>query len=63
MLVGALSPVTCVSGLSKKLNMVLNVHKNHKAYFLGWGQGLGRRGYGGGGQVNCIPIATLSPLE
>ena len=50
--------------------MVLNVHRNHKAYF-----GTGRRGWGGGGgggggkatgvgeEGDYIPIATLSPPE
>ena len=47
-----------------KVNMVLNVHRNHKAY-----KGLtGRTGYGvsvegGGGEGDYIPIATLSPPE
>ena len=45
---------------SPLVNMVLNVHRNHKAY-----QG---RGEGGGGMAveeegDYIPIATLSPPE
>ena len=46
--------------------MVLNVHRNHKAYY-----GLGEGGVGGGGdgsmevggEGDYIPIATLSPPE
>ena len=34
--------------------MVLNVYRNHKAY---WGRGIG----GGGEEGDDIPIATLSP--
>ena len=44
----------------KLVNMVLNVHRNHKAY---WGREEGGRGYGGGGEGDYIPIATLSPPE
>ena len=41
--------------------MVLNVHKNHKAY---QGRGEGRvRGNGGGEEKDYIPIATLSQPE
>ena len=45
----------------KYVNMVFNVHRNHKAY---WGRGEG--GGGGmevGGEGDYIPIATLSPAE
>ena len=39
--------------------MVLNVHRNQKAY---QGRGEGGRGYGGGGRGRLYtPIATLSP--
>ena len=38
------------------VNMVLNVHRSHKAY-RGWGEG---EGYGGGGRGS---YATLSPPE
>ena len=54
--------------------MVLNVHRNHKAYY-GRGEG-GGGGYGGGrgeevgggggmevGEENYIPVAALSPPE
>ena len=50
------------------VNIVLNVHRNHKAY-QGRGQGGGGgRGFGGGGggggeAGDYIPIATLSPPE
>ena len=49
----------------KLVNMVLNVHRNRKAY---WGRGeRGGEWYGGGegwvGEGNYIPIATLSPPE
>ena len=43
--------------------MVLNVHRNHKAYY---GRGEGGGGIGGlevGGEGDYIPIATLSPPE
>ena len=45
--------------------MVLNVHRNHKAY---QGRGDGGGGGGGGGmevgeEEDYIPIATLSPPE
>ena len=42
--------------------MVLNVHRNRTAY-QEWGGGGGEAGYGGGGEVDYIPIATLSPPE
>ena len=38
--------------------MVLNVHRNHKAY-----SGLGEGGMAVGGEGDYIPIATLSPPE
>ena len=41
-----------------KVNMVLNVHRNHEAYYLGTGRMWGR-GYGGGEERDYIPIATL----
>ena len=41
--------------------MVLNVHRKHKAYYRTGEKG--GRGYGGGGEVDYIPIATLSPPE
>ena len=40
--------------------MVLNVHRNDKAY-QGLGKGVGEGAMDGGGA--CIPIATLSPPE
>ena len=40
--------------------MVLNVHKNHKAY---WGRGDGEGGTEVGGEGDYIPIATLLPPE
>ena len=40
--------------------MVLNVHRNHKAY---QGRGEGEGGREEGGEVDYIPIATLSTLE
>ena len=49
------------AGIVSKVNMVLNVHRNHKSY---WGRGEG--GEGGmevGEEGDYIPIATLSPLE
>ena len=52
------------AGIISKVNMVLNVHRNHKAY---WGRGEGGEGGEGGIEVgeegDYIPIATLSPLE
>ena len=42
--------------------MVLNIHTNHKAY-LGRGDGGGGVGTEVGGEVDYIPIATLSPPE
>ena len=41
--------------------MVLNVHKNRKAY-QGRGEGE-ERGFEVGGEGDYIPIATLSPPE
>ena len=45
---------------------MLNVHRNHQAYY-GRGEGVcvwgGGGGYGGGGEVDYIPISTLSPPE
>ena len=44
---------------SKSVNMVLNVHRNHQAFY-----GRGEGGGGGmevGGEGDYIPIATLSP--
>ena len=41
------------------INVVLNVHRNHKAYY-GRGEG-GKRGMEVGGEGDYIPIATLSP--
>ena len=38
------------------LNMVLNIHRNHKAY---QGRGDGGRGYGGGGGVGGIIYLSL----
>ena len=52
---------TDASSVSKLVNMVLNVHRNHKAY-----QGRGEWGKGGmevGDEGEYIPIATLSPPE
>ena len=47
-----------------EVNMVLNVHRNHKAYQEGGGGGEGVwRVGGGGGNGEFIPIATLSPPE
>ena len=43
------------------VNMVLNVHRNHKAYW-GWGEG-GEGSMEVGGKRQYIPIATLSPPE
>ena len=37
---------------TEEVNMVLNIHKSHKAY---WG--------GGGGEGDYMPITTLSPPE
>ena len=45
---------------TKTKNMVLNVHRNHKAYH---GRGEGGMEVGGGGEGDYIPIATLSPPE
>ena len=45
----------------KQVNVVFNVHRNHKAY-----QGRGEGGKGGmevGAEGEYIPIATLSPPE
>ena len=42
--------------------MVLNVHRNHKAYY-GREEGGGEGGRGGGEEVDYIHIATLSPPE
>ena len=44
---------------ASQANMVLNVHKNHKAY-LRWGEGGMEVG---GGEGDYIPITTLSPPE
>ena len=41
--------------------MVLNVHRNHKAYY-GWGE-WGERGMEVGEEEEYIPIAILSPPE
>ena len=42
------------------VDMVLNVHRNHKAYHSrDGGKGVWR--WGGGGEGDYIPIATLSP--
>ena len=46
------------AGIVSKVNMVLNVHRNHKAY---WGRGEGGMEVEEDGDY--IPIATLSPLE
>ena len=48
--------------------MVLNVHRNHKAYYgrgkgREWGMEVGGGGGGRGEEINYIPIATLSPPE
>ena len=44
-----------------EVNMVLNVHRNHKAY---WGQGeVGKWDMEAGGEGDYIPIITLSPSE
>ena len=43
--------------------MVLNVHRNLKAYYGRGEGGVGGGGYGGGGEVDYIPISTLSPPE
>ena len=46
---------------STEVNMVLNVHRNHKAY---WGRGEGGEGsMKVGEEGDYIPIATLSPPE
>ena len=48
------------------INMVLNVHRNHKAYYgrgEGWGRGGGGEGIEVGEEGDYIPIATLSSLE
>ena len=42
--------------------MVLNVHRNHKAYQLGTGR-RGEEGVEVGEEGDYIPIATLSPPE
>ena len=44
-----------------KVNMVLNAHRNHKAY-QGRGEG-GEGGMGVGEEGDYIPIATLSPPD
>ena len=50
-----------VTQKAKYVNMVLNVHINHKAY---QGRGDGGMGYGDGEEeADYIPIATLSPPE
>ena len=49
---------SCISPLFAVVNIVLNVHKNCKAY---WGRG--GRWYGGRGEGDYIHIATLSPPE
>ena len=41
------------------VNMVLNVHRNHKAY-EGRGEG-GEKVWRWGGEGDYVPIATLSP--
>ena len=47
-----------------EVNMVLNVHRNHKAYQEGGGgEGVWRVGAEGGEDGEFIPIATLSPPE
>ena len=38
-----------------KVNMVLNIHRNPK------GGEKGGKGWGGGGEGDYVPIATLSP--
>ena len=40
--------------------MVLNVHRNNKAY---QGLGEGGKGYEGGEEGDYIPVSTLSPPE
>ena len=51
--------------LSKWINMVLNDHRNHKAYrWGGWGGGVRGMAVGGEGDYKYnIPIATLSSQE
>ena len=64
---GSTTDPECTSVIFK-VNMVLNVHRNHKAYILKFSKdgerGVwtgGGRGRGGGGRL-YTPIATLSPL-
>ena len=45
---------------SKHVNMVLNVYRNHKAYYYIRDRETGGRGYGGGGRGR---LYTLSPPE
>ena len=42
--------------------MILNVHRNHNAYY-GWGEEGGGRGMEVGDEGDYVPIAILSPLE
>ena len=50
-----------ISIRSKKVNMVLNVHRSHKAYY-GRGEGV-EGGVEAGGEGDYRSIATLSPPE
>ena len=43
--------------------MILNVHRNHKAYQGRGEEEEGGMGGGGGEEGDYIPIATLSPPE
>ena len=46
------------------LNVVLNVHRNHEAYyFIREAEKRGGEGMEVGGEGDYIPIATLSPPE
>ena len=47
--------------LLSNLNMVLNIHRNHKVY-QGWGEG-GEGGMEVGEEGDYIPVTTLSPSE
>ena len=44
--------------MGQKVNMVLNVHRNHKAY-----QGQEEGCMEVGGEGDYLPVATLSPPE
>ena len=61
-LAGWLNLTNCLTPVCQQVNMVLDVHRNHEAY---WGLGeRGREGvWGVGEEGDYIPIATLSPPE